>query len=87
MLRLTLDIVPFGDESRTRTLATVTIANVTEGDTPDGTPCDYEVHGERHHEGNAFLAPTTYVRGFTRGRHATELAAAALHALGWDGEG
>jgi len=84
MLRVTVEIVPYGDESRARPIASVTIANVGP-DVPDGTPCDYEVRGWRtfkHRHGERYESTAT-VRGFERGRNATALVGAAVDALGW----
>jgi len=83
MLRVTVEIVPYGDESRARSIATVTIANVGP-DVPDGTPCDYHVTGERQWKQTGhWERSVAKVRGFERGRHATALVGAAVDALGW----
>ena len=83
MLRVTVEIVPYGDESRARSIATLTIANVGP-DVPDGTPCDYEVRGVRCLSHIPFVEDeTVFVRGFVRGRNATALVGAAVDALVW----
>lgn len=73
MLRATIEIVPFGEESRKRTLSIVEIANIT----PYRVYCDYAcrlIFGKE-------VKSIAYVRKFDRGEGAEKLTQLALREL------
>lgn len=74
MLRVTIEIVPWGEESRKRLIETVTIARTTAWDDPE----DYTV---KHYDATGKILATAKVEAHGRKDGARELVRRALNVL------